>query len=128
MPLRLPSLEMLPYSTMLNWWYWCLQITDVSSGNETDVANEKDVDVNLLPEPLSSLFDLFLCKWKWIWYQKNQQPSSILSRRRPLSYRNQSIDLQSKSMDWFLYDNGLRLERVKRIMSRYSVLAITQIF
>ena len=30
-----------------------------------------------------------------------------LSWRRPLSYRNQSIDLQSKSMDWFLYDNGL---------------------
>ena len=30
----------------------------------------------------------------------------------PLSYRNQSIDLQSKSMDWFLYDNCLRDERV----------------
>ena len=30
-----------------------------------------------------------------------------------LLYRNQSIDLQSKSMDWFLYDNGLRRERVK---------------
>ena len=26
---------------------------------------------------------------------------------RPLSYRNQSIDLFRKSMDWFLYDNGL---------------------
>ena len=35
-----------------------------------------------------------------------------LSRRRPLSYRNQSIDLLCKSMDWFLYDNGLRHERV----------------
>ena len=35
-----------------------------------------------------------------------------LSRRRPLSYRNQSTDLESKSMDWFLYDNGLRLERI----------------
>ena len=35
------------------------------------------------------------------------------SRRRPLSYRNQSIDLLSKSMDWFLYNNGLRLERGK---------------
>ena len=30
-----------------------------------------------------------------------------------LSYRNQSIDLLCKSMDWFLYDNGLRHERVK---------------
>ena len=27
-----------------------------------------------------------------------------------LSYRNQSIDLFCKSMDWFLYDNGLRHE------------------
>ena len=40
-----------------------------------------------------------------------------LSWRRPLSYRNQSIDLQSKSMDWFLYDNGPRHERVKRANS-----------
>ena len=38
-----------------------------------------------------------------------------LSWRRPLSYRNQSIDLLRKSMDWFLYDNGLRHERVKRM-------------
>ena len=29
---------------------------------------------------------------------------------RPLSYRNQSID---KSMDWFLFDNGLRHKRVR---------------
>ena len=36
-----------------------------------------------------------------------------LSRRRLLSYRNQSNDLQSKSMDWCLYDNGLRHKRVK---------------
>ena len=35
-----------------------------------------------------------------------------LSWRRPLSYRNQSIDLLCKSMDWFLYGNGLRHERV----------------
>ena len=47
--------------------------------------------------------------------------SLTLSWRRPLSYWNQSIDLQSKSMDWFLYDNGLRLEKVKsiRIMRRH---------
>ena len=29
---------------------------------------------------------------------------------RPLSYRNQSNDLPPKSMDWFLYDNGLHHE------------------
>ena len=39
----------------------------------------------------------------------------ILSRRTPISYRNQSIGLQSKSMDWFLYDIGLRHERVKGV-------------
>ena len=33
--------------------------------------------------------------------------------RRPLSYRNQSIDLLCKSQDWFLYDRNLLLERVK---------------
>ena len=37
-----------------------------------------------------------------------------LSWRRPLSYRNQSIDFLRESMDWFLYDNGLRHERVKQ--------------
>ena len=36
-----------------------------------------------------------------------------LSRRRSISYRNQSIDLLCKSMEWFLYDIGLRRERVK---------------
>ena len=36
-----------------------------------------------------------------------------LSWRGPISYRNQSIDLRRKSMDWFLYDIGLRHERVK---------------
>ena len=35
-----------------------------------------------------------------------------LSWRKPLSYRNQAIELLCKSMDWFLYDNGLRHERV----------------
>ena len=36
-----------------------------------------------------------------------------LSRRRPLSYRNQFINLQNKSMEWFLHDMDLRHERVK---------------
>ena len=38
-----------------------------------------------------------------------------LSWRKPLSYRNQSIDLLSKSMDWFLYGNGLRMRELKFI-------------
>ena len=30
-----------------------------------------------------------------------------------LSHRNQSVDLLSKTMDWFLYDRNLRLKRVE---------------
>ena len=41
-----------------------------------------------------------------------------LSWRRPISYRPQSIDLRSKSMDLFLYDIGLRHERVKKRCSQ----------
>ena len=40
-----------------------------------------------------------------------------LSWRRPLSYRNHSIDLLCKSMDWFLYDNGLRHEKVNHVLA-----------
>ena len=39
-----------------------------------------------------------------------------LSWRRSLLYRNQSIDLQNKSMDWFLYDKNFRLERVNALL------------
>ena len=42
-----------------------------------------------------------------------------LSWRRSLSYRNQSIDLLCKSMDWFLYDNGPRHERVNELNKRF---------
>ena len=45
-----------------------------------------------------------------------------LSQRRPISYRNQSIDLQSKSMDWFLHDIGFRRERIKPIQNSVSVM------
>ena len=45
-----------------------------------------------------------------------------LSWRKPLSYRNQSSDLLCKSMDWFLYDNGLRHERVKQPLIAYYPL------
>ena len=50
-----------------------------------------------------------------------------LSWRRPLSYRNQSIDLRSKSMDWFLYHKGLRHERVKLGKCASQIIHIHQI-
>ena len=43
-----------------------------------------------------------------------------LSWRRPISYRNQSIDLRSKSMDWFLYDISLRHEKVKFVLQSWN--------
>ena len=45
-----------------------------------------------------------------------------LSWRRPLSYRNQSICLQTKSMDRFLYDNGLRHEKVNNDFSSNPIM------
>ena len=45
-----------------------------------------------------------------------------LSWRRQISYRKQSIDLLRKSMDWFLYDIGLRHERVK--IKKYNQIKI----
>ena len=48
--------------------------------------------------------------------------SLTLSWRRPLSYRNQSTDLLRKSMDWFLYDSGLRHERVKYVHVKRKML------
>ena len=35
-----------------------------------------------------------------------------ISRRGSLSYRNQSIDLHCKSLNWFLYDRDLGHKRV----------------
>ena len=76
-----------------------------------------------------------LAKWlsvglwtKWLWVRIPLLSLVIVSRnnltgrrltlswRRPLSYRNQSINLRSKSMNWFLYDNGLRHERVNSVL------------
>ena len=43
-----------------------------------------------------------------------------------LSYRNQSIDLLCKSMDWFLYDIGPRHERVKQTVPK--IITLTHIW
>ena len=51
----------------------------------------------------SCLSSSFISKCHWL----------TLSWRRSLSYRNQSIDIQSTPIDWFLYDRDLRHERVK---------------
>ena len=53
-----------------------------------------------------------------------KQNCLTLSWRRPISYRNQSIDLLCKSMDWFPYDNGPRHERVNALFFYYSACSL----
>ena len=45
-------------------------------------------------------------------------------------YRNQSIVLKSKTMEWFLYDRYLRHDRVNvsRLLSKHVVLIISKLF
>ena len=56
---------------------------------------------------------------------ENNKNHLTLSWRRPISYRNQSIDLRSKPMDWFLYDNGLRHEKVKHSLFKHKIVVVS---
>ena len=88
--------------------------------------------INLSIRPLmatNTFFRYFKLVWI-IFYQKffcyigdesiNWFIFLALSWQRSLSYRNQSIDLQSQSVDWFLYDRDLRHERVKGYLYQRS--------
>ena len=48
-----------------------------------------------------------------VWWMKRVLS---FSWRRSLLYRNLSIDLQNKSMDWFLYDRNFCHERVNALL------------
>ena len=50
----------------------------------------------------------FLRQYIDFWHTHLGMPKLTLSWRRYLSYRNQSINLYSKSVDWFLYDRDFR--------------------
>ena len=65
---------------------------------------------------LSLSYALFL-----IWYIILQL---TLSLRRTLSYGSQSIDLDSKSMDWFLYSKDLRHESVNKNVTIFEFLIL----
>ena len=67
---------------------------------------------------LTFLICFLMCLREWLNMWKSCSMNFItnilaLSWRRSLSYRNQSTDLQSKSMDWFLYSGNLCHERCK---------------
>ena len=60
-------------------------------------------------------------------YEFRYQTLTLLWRRS-LSYRNQSIDLKCKSMDWFLYDRDFRHERVKGLVLNMEISNQSLIF
>ena len=64
------------------------------------------------------------------WYPFLSQAFCLLltlSWWRSLPYKNQFIDLQSKSTNWFLYERGLRDERVKgSCFGDYSKMTISK--
>ena len=62
-------------------------------------------ECNLLVKAIQILCSAYSCH-RW-------SKSLNVSWRRSLSYRNQSVDLQSKSLDWFLYDRDFHHERIK---------------
>ena len=69
---------------------------------------------------VKNICDLFSRFSKFLRKTFKGSKTLTLSWRRPLSYRNQSTDLQSKSTDRFLYDNGLHHERVNACVFRSS--------
>ena len=69
------------------------------------------------------IFLIISCSFAFVMQRLVAVRVLTLSWWRPLSYRNQSTDLLRKSMDWFLYDNGLRHERVNKPWEMtYSVI------
>ena len=49
-----------------------------------------------------------------------------LSRRRSLLYRNQSVDLLCKSLDWFLYDREPCHDRVNWKKYHYRDMGVSR--
>ena len=45
-----------------------------------------------------------------------------------LAYKNQSIDLQSKSIDWFLYEGNTGICWVKNLLVSLKALAVQNAF
>ena len=61
------------------------------------------------------------CSQKFVTFGLDAMSLNLLWQRF-LSYSNQSIDLQRKPIDWFLYERDLRQERVKELRKRQVLL------
>ena len=72
----------------------------------------KNTSGRLLLTSTHIIFLTDLRKLKINYWHSHSVVDLTLSWWRSLSCRNQSIDLLRRSMDWFLYDNGFRHEKV----------------
>ena len=83
----------------------------------TNCLNVFDDFVELVPKGLRLIkLSLNIRKTKHTLFHKTFSKDDIsltLSWRRSLSYRNQSIDLLSKLVDWSLYDRDFRHKKAK---------------
>ena len=78
-------------------------VTIIVKSSVLDARQDSEYNFALF---LNSLVEITIQSSGNIWYILTP------SLRRFLSYRNQSIDLLCKSMNWFLYDRDLRHERI----------------
>ena len=53
------------------------------------------------------------------WAEYSLSDALTLSWQKFLSYRNQFIDLQGKSMDWFLYDRDSAINKLKTVKIKW---------
>ena len=74
--------------------------------------NQKEIIIHCL---VWSTRKMLVHNWKLTGTYYLMKFGLTLSWRKPISYRNQPINLLCKSIDWFLYDIVLHHERVKVI-------------
>ena len=91
--------------------FWCLQGVDKGCIGTNGLIFTQPKCVR---RTLSCIYDVFFFAKIPKLLSENVPPKMFNSS---LSYRNQPINLRSKSMGWFLYDRGLRHERVNRILN-----------
>ena len=85
------------------------------STNQQQDAQEYFLHLMDLLEKTTSLKELFefqvIADLSWFYWNGKKHHITYVTWRRSLSYRNHSIDLQSKSVDWPLCDRDLRHEK-----------------
>ena len=87
----------------------------ISRGDCQRAKEKKVTRQSFLLKSIMSRVTKHLCVMGWVQVDERGGALNLLWRRL-FSYRNQSIDLQSKSMDLFLYDRNLHHEIVKYLI------------